>query len=50
MTPGTYTYMWGSGTDADSLTLNVGVPEPETAALFGTGLLGLLLIRRHRRA
>jgi hypothetical protein len=41
LTPGTYTWIWGTGADADSLTLQIGptavVPEPSTAlvAVFG---------------
>src|ERR1700722_5464853 len=32
---GQYAYTWGSGADADSLTINVGVPEPSTWAMIG---------------
>jgi hypothetical protein len=39
-TPGTYTYTWGSGPTADSLTIT-SVPEPSTWALLGVGA-GLL--------
>jgi hypothetical protein len=42
---GSYTWTWGSGETADSLTLNV-VPEPGTAALMGLGLIGLASRRR----
>jgi hypothetical protein len=44
LTPGTYTYNWGSGLDADSLVVNISaaappsVPEPSTALL---GIIGL---------
>lgn len=45
LTPGTYTYSWGSGRTADSITVNIGnvaaVPEPGTmwpVALSGFGL------------
>lgn len=45
LTPGTYTYSWGSGGNADSITVNIGnvaaVPEPGTVwpvALSGFGL------------
>jgi hypothetical protein len=42
VTPGTYTWTWGSGAHADSFALQVGVPEPSTWALMlvGFGLLG----------
>jgi hypothetical protein len=54
---GSYIFSWGSGETADTLTINVlmsdspaPVPEPTTTALFSVGGLGLLLIRRLRRA
>lgn len=59
-TPGTYTYTWGSGITADSLTINTNVPTgtvPEggaSALLLGTSLAGLFVahrrtsVRRHR--
>ena len=45
--PGTYTYTWGAGATADSLTVTT-VPEPSTWALcgLGTGVLAVLLGRR----
>ena len=48
ITPGTYTYTWGTGTTADSLTINASVPEPGTWALLavGTGALALAALRR----
>ena len=46
--PGTYTYTWGTGATADSLTLTSVVPEPSAWALLGlgTGLLGVVTLRR----
>ena len=51
-TPGTYTYTWGTGATADSLTVTSVVPEPSTwtmLAFGGVGLLGLILRRRATR-
>ncbi len=59
MTQGTYTWTWGSGATADSLTINIGrvtqpgaVPEPATWAMLilGFGILGGALRRRKRPA
>lgn len=54
LTPGTYIYSWGSGVDADSLTLQIGpiaVPEPSTAVVAVFGAFGLIAYgwSRHRR-
>ena len=52
VTTGTYNYTWGSGPDADFLTINIGaapVPEPSTMCLFA-GVLGLAACQRRRRA
>lgn len=49
LTPGTYVYTWGSGENADSLTVNVvGVPEPATAGLFVLGGCAVLFRSRRR--
>lgn len=54
VTPGTYTWTWGSGVDADSFVLNieapVAVPEPASLSIFGLALLSLVALRhRHRK-
>jgi hypothetical protein len=43
ITPGTYTWNWGSGASADSFTMTSAVPEP---SLLGVGGFALLLRRR----
>lgn len=49
VTPGDYTWSWGSGGTADSITLRfVDVPTPATLALFGLGLAGLGWRRRKK--
>jgi hypothetical protein len=55
LTPGTYTYSWGSGVTADSLTVVVpsatATPEPSGLVLAGVGIvtgLGYLGWRRRR--
>jgi hypothetical protein len=48
LTPGTYVYNWGSGENADSLTVNI-VPEPATIGLIGIGLAGMFVRRRRRQ-
>jgi hypothetical protein len=46
--PGTYVWTWGQGADADSLTINAGVPEPATWAMMilGVAMIGFALRRR----
>lgn len=46
ITPGTYTWSWGFGANADSVTLNI-VPEPARALLYLLGV-GAVLARRRR--
>jgi hypothetical protein len=48
LTVGSYVWSWG-GSNPDSLTLNI-VPEPTTALLLATGLLGLAVQGRRKRA
>jgi hypothetical protein len=47
--PGTYTYTWGTGPTADSLTVQVG-PTPEPASLSLLAPTSLALLRRRQRA
>jgi PEP-CTERM motif len=50
LTPGTYVWTWGTGGDADSLTIDIqgSVPEPTTWAMLilGMGAMGAMLRRR----
>jgi hypothetical protein len=51
LTPGTYTYTWGTGDSAGSLTVNIGsVPEPSSLTMAATalGLCGGLGFSRRR--
>jgi hypothetical protein len=51
MNTGSYTWSWGSGNQADSLTLNVGaVPVPAAVWLFGTALIGLVGFSKRKKA
>jgi hypothetical protein len=50
LTPGIYTWTWGSGINVDSLTVQIGpVSEPASLARFGVGLAGLGMALRTRR-
>lgn len=42
--PGTYVWSWGTGQNADTVTLDIVVPEPASLAMVAIG--GLLLWRR----
>ena len=49
MTPGTYTWTWGSGATADSAQLIVGtapIPEPSSLGLLALGAFGLVARRK----
>ena len=53
VTPGTYVWNWGSGINADTLTIQINaavtsVPEPVSALLFGSALLGLFATSRRK--
>jgi hypothetical protein len=52
--PGTYTWHWGTGPDADSFTLQIGplatTPEPASLPMLAIGLVGLSMVLRIRRA
>jgi len=52
LTPGTSVWTWGSGADADSFTLNIGVPEPATWAMLilGVAMVGFTARRRRQAA
>ncbi|MGJ8639977.1 MAG: PEP-CTERM sorting domain-containing protein [Opitutaceae bacterium] len=51
LTEGIYTWTWGSGENADSMTVAISVPEPSNfAALAGVGMLTLVALRRRRVA
>jgi len=50
LTPGTYTWTWGSGASADSFTVQIdaSTPEPGSIALFSAGFVGLAALRRRK--
>lgn len=48
-TPGTYIFSWGTGANADSLTITSVVPEPSTWAVFIAGSVSLLGVGFRRR-
>jgi hypothetical protein len=49
LTPGTYTYPWGTGPHADSLTVQIN-PAPEPASLSLIAFATLAMFHRRRRA
>ena len=49
LTPGTYVYMWGTGNAADSVIVNIGVPEPSTWAMIILGFAGLGFMAYRRK-
>ena len=49
LTPGTYSWTWGSGATADSYVMQIPTPEPATLTLLGTALLGLGVVYLRRR-
>ena len=55
LTPGTYLYSWGSGSTADSLTVQIGpaaIPEPGTwmMIMLGFAALGVAGSRAARKS
>lgn len=52
LTPGTYTWNWGSGGTADFIQVTIGVPEPGSMflAAIGVGAFGFGARTRRRRA
>jgi hypothetical protein len=51
LTPGTYTWTWGSGADADSFVVDVAsVPEPATWAMMILGFAGIGFMAYRRKS
>lgn len=48
LNPGTYVWHWGSGVNADSMSLNI-VPEPSSAFIIGMGSMVLTVLRYTKR-
>jgi hypothetical protein len=48
LTPGQYVWTWGENGTADSLTLNIGTPEPGTAGLLALAGVAWTALRRLR--
>ena len=48
LNPGTHVWSWGSGANADSITMNV-IPEPSVPTVLCVGALSLLLHARRRK-
>jgi hypothetical protein len=52
LTPGTYTWNWGTGANADFFTVNIGtasVPEPCSLVLSGIAVAGVMAYMGRRR-